>query len=106
MDGKKFRCNYLSDGDAIPHVDQSDWNSTKTGAWCYYNNDESTNSTYGKLYNWYAVNDPRGLAPAGFHVASDNEWSALVNNQGGFSSAGGPLKKMALLIGVRKYKRY
>lgn len=63
-----------------------------TGAWCYYNNDPSTNATYGKLYNWYAVNDPRGLAPAGWHVPSDAEWTTLETCLGGSSVAGGKMK--------------
>jgi uncharacterized protein (TIGR02145 family) len=60
-----------------------------TGAYCNYNN--NTNS-FGKLYNWYAVNDPRGLAPAGFHVASHAEWTTLGNFLGGPNVAGGKLK--------------
>jgi uncharacterized protein (TIGR02145 family) len=46
-------------------------------AWCFYNNDPEMGQHYGKLYNWYAVNDPRGLAPEGWHVASDDEWTQL-----------------------------
>jgi hypothetical protein len=57
-------------GDAIPLVtDATAWAALTTGAYCYYNNDPGTyGATYGKLYNWYAVNDPRGLAPEGWHV--------------------------------------
>ncbi len=66
-------------GDKIPQVtDSATWVNMTTGAWCWYNNDPAAHAaTYGRLYNWYAVNDPRGLAPAGWHVASDEEWSAL-----------------------------
>jgi uncharacterized protein (TIGR02145 family) len=65
-------------GDPIPQVtDATEWNSLTTGAWCYYNNDASNNATYGKMYNWYAVNDPRGLAPTGWHVPTDAEWKTL-----------------------------
>jgi uncharacterized protein (TIGR02145 family) len=65
-------------GDPIPQVmDATEWANLTTGAWCYYNNDESNNATYGKLYNWYAVNDPRGLTPAGWHVPTDAEWKTL-----------------------------
>jgi uncharacterized protein (TIGR02145 family) len=46
-------------------------------AWCYYDNDPKNGAIYGKLYNWYAVIDPRGLAPAGWHVPSDPEWTTL-----------------------------
>ncbi len=65
-------------GDPIPQVtNPTDWSNLTTGAWCYYNNEESNNDTYGKLYNWYAVNDPRGLAPAGWHIPTDDEWKTL-----------------------------
>jgi uncharacterized protein (TIGR02145 family) len=43
-------------------------------AWCYYDNDPANGSKYGKLYNWYAINDSRGIAPKGWHVPSDTEW--------------------------------
>ena len=80
-------------GDTIAYVtDPTAWGALTTGAWCYYNNDPSTNATYGKLYNWYAVNDSRGLAPAGWHVPSDAEWTTLVTCLGGSSVAGGAMK--------------
>jgi uncharacterized protein (TIGR02145 family) len=67
-------------GDIIPQVTvASQWNSLTTGAWCWYNNDSATYAaTYGRLYNWYAVNDARGLAPQGYHIPSDAEWNKLV----------------------------
>jgi uncharacterized protein (TIGR02145 family) len=49
-------------------------------AWCYYDNNPNNNSKYGKLYNWYAVKDSRGLAPKGWHIPSDEEWNMLANN--------------------------
>lgn len=52
-------------------------NENKEPAWCYFNNDPSNEAKYGKLYNWFAVNDPRGLAPVGYHIASDDEWTAI-----------------------------
>jgi uncharacterized protein (TIGR02145 family) len=75
-------------GDVIPQVtDDAQWESLTTGAWCYQNNNSSNGGTYGKLYNWYAVTDPRGLAPAGFHIPTDTEWTTLtdclVTNKGG-----------------------
>lgn len=80
-------------GDTIPYVtDPVRWASLTTGAWCYYNNDPSTDAIYGKLYNWYAVNDSRGLAPAGWHVPTDAEWTALVTCLGGSTTAGGKMK--------------
>ena len=81
-------------GDPIPEVtDQGAWNSLTTGAWCYYENTSSNGTTYGKLYNWHAVNDPRGLAPIGYHIPSDAEWTTLVNYLGGNNVAGGHLKE-------------
>lgn len=65
-------------GDPIPQVaDPTQWKNRTTGAWCYYENDPTFGAIYGKLYNWYAVNDPRGLAPAGWHVPTDAEWKTL-----------------------------
>ena len=81
------------DGTAIPQVtDPAAWGALTTGGWCYYNNDPANGILYGKLYNWYAVNDPRGLAPAGFHVPSDGEWTTLSTTLGGLSVAGGKMK--------------
>ena len=78
-------------GDTIPYVtDPTAWAALTTGAWCYYNNDPSTNATYGKLYNWYAVNS--GLAPVGWHVPSEAEWTTLETCLGGSSVAGGKMK--------------
>ena len=80
-------------GDPIPQVtDPRAWPSMVTGAWCYYDNDSVKGAIYGKLYNWYAVNDPRGLAPVGWHVASDDEWARLTAILGG-KEAGGQLKE-------------
>jgi len=77
-------------GDAIPQVqDIAAWANLNTGAWCYYEN----NTTYGKLYNWYAVNDPRGLAPIGFHIPSEAEWTRLIEYLGGDYIAGGKMKE-------------
>ena len=82
-------------GDPIPKVtDNAAWAALTTGAYCYYNNDSATYAaTYGKLYNWYAVNDPRGLAPEGWHVPTDFEWTTLENCLGGAAVAGGAMKE-------------
>ena len=80
-------------GDPIPQVsDPTAWAGLTTGAWCYYNNDSAYGTTYGKLYNWYAVKDPRGLAPSGWHIPTDSEWYALTFYLGGENTAGGKLK--------------
>ena len=77
----KFR-----NGDDIPLVtDNEKWTELETAAYCI-----SPNGHY--LYNWYAVNDPRGLAPEGFHVPTDDEWTELTNFLGGSSVAGAKMK--------------
>ncbi len=80
-------------GDAIPTgLSNSQWSSTTQGAWAYYNNDASYVCPYGKLYNWYACVDARGLCPTGWHVPSDAEWTDLTTFLGGESVAGGAMK--------------
>jgi uncharacterized protein (TIGR02145 family) len=80
-------------GDTIPQVtDPSAWGSLTTGAWCYYKNDPSNGPIYGKLYNFYAVNDPRGLAPRGWHIPTDDEWTTLSTYLGGDQYSGGKMK--------------
>jgi uncharacterized protein (TIGR02145 family) len=64
----------------------------KQPAWCYYNNDPANGEIYGKLYNWYALADLRGLCPTGWHVPSDAEWTVLTDYLGGPSVAGGKMK--------------
>jgi len=74
-------------GDVIPEAKtEEEWKAyddAGEAAWCYYDNDRKNGEKYGKLYNWYAVNDPRGLAPKGWHVPSDKEWNELVEYLGG-----------------------
>jgi uncharacterized protein (TIGR02145 family) len=93
---KNLQVSHYKNGDIVPQVtDATQWKNLTTGAWCYYNNDPSTESTYGKLYNWYAVADPRGLAPVGWHVPSDAEYNTLIENcLGGFGEAGGKMKEI------------
>lgn len=76
--GKNLDVDHYLDGTPIPQVtDQTEWLNATYGAWCYYNNDPANGPIYGKLYNWYAVNDPRGLAPSGWHIPTNDEWKAL-----------------------------
>jgi len=85
-------------GDPIPQVtDLTEWVNLTTGAWCYYNNDPALGAIYGKIYNWYAVNDPRGLAPSGYHVPSDIEFVTLTDYLGGLFIAGGAMKETGTL---------
>ena len=88
---------HYRNGDVIPQVtDPTQWASLTTGAWCYYNNNPANGTVYGKLYNWYAVNDPRGLAPQGWHVPTDLELTILTDCLGGESIAGGKMKETGL----------
>lgn len=80
-------------GDAIPVViSDSDWRNLTTGACCIYRDDESIVEKYGRLYNWYAVNDNRNIAPEGWHVATYADWSVLTNYLGGEEIAAHKLK--------------
>ena len=94
-----------TDGTSIPEVtDPTQWENLTTGAWCYYSNTTANGTTYGKLYNWYAVvgiydaasaASPalrKKLAPAGWHVPTDSEWTQLTDCLGGETVAGGKMK--------------
>jgi len=95
---KNLDVAFYRNGDPIPQVtDSAAWLALTTGAWCYYNNDSTLGNKYGKLYNWYAVNDPRGLAPQGWHIPSDAEWATLETTLGGASKAGGKMKEAGTL---------
>ena len=88
LDVTKYR-----NGDAIPQVqDANAWFNLSSGAWCYYENKTANGTKFGKLYNWHAVNDPRGLAPKGYHMPTDAEWTTLIDYLGGESSAGTKMK--------------
>jgi uncharacterized protein (TIGR02145 family) len=88
---KTTKCN---DGTAIPLVtDNAEWATLTTAGYAWNNDDETTyKNTYGALYNWYAV-DTGKLCPAGWHVATDAEWTTLTTYLGGESVAGGKLKE-------------
>jgi uncharacterized protein (TIGR02145 family) len=91
---KNLSVDRFRNGDLIRHAaSASEWKDageSGEAAWCYYDNKPENGDVYGKLYNWYAVNDSRGLCPTGWHVPSDKEWTTLENDLG--SSAGGKLK--------------
>ncbi|MEI6554870.1 MAG: fibrobacter succinogenes major paralogous domain-containing protein [Paludibacter sp.] len=77
---ENIKTTKYNDGTVIPLVtDDTAWSNLSTGAYCFYNNDaEANKSIYGALYNWYAVNTAK-LAPTGWHVATDSEWTTLQN---------------------------
>jgi uncharacterized protein (TIGR02145 family) len=91
---KNLNVDHYRNGDSIPEVrDSTEWSNLTTGAWCYYNNDPVMGKIYGKLYNWFAVNDQRGLAPLGWHIPSDTEWVELELCLGGDNVAGVKMKE-------------
>jgi len=91
-------------GDLIPEAKtDEEWEAAgenKQPAWCYYENNTANGTKYGKLYNWYAVVDTRGLAPAGWHIPTDEEWTVLSTFLGGEDVAG---KKMKSTSGWNSY---
>jgi uncharacterized protein (TIGR02145 family) len=88
---KNLDVSTFRNGDPIPEAKtDEEWKKAgenKQPAWCYYNNDPGNGEKFGKLYNWYAVNDSRGLAPVGYHIPSDAEWTTLIDFSGGESVA-------------------
>jgi uncharacterized protein (TIGR02145 family) len=77
---KNLAVSKYRNGDPIPSaLNDATWNFTTSGAYAIYNNEAVNNDLYGKLYNWYAVNDSRGLCPSGWHIPSNAEWSSFIN---------------------------
>ncbi len=80
---ENLKVTQYRNGDPISQIiDHTEWIRITTGAYCNYGNDTSNVSTYGRLYNWYAIDDERGLAPEGWHVPTDEEWKQLEINLG------------------------
>lgn len=70
----------FTNGDTIPHIEESnEWIQSTNPAWCYYDNESSNNSDFGKLYNWYAANDDRKICPTGWRLPSINDYLELMN---------------------------
>jgi uncharacterized protein (TIGR02145 family) len=85
-------------GDPIPNItDNNSWHELTSDAYCNYDNDSVNASAYGRLYNWYAVNDSRKIAPKGWHVPSDKEWAVLGAFLGGNKIAGGKMKEQGTM---------
>ena len=108
---ENLKVSKYRNGEAIPtNLSNTAWQNTTSGAYAIYDNIPVNDSIYGKLYNWYAVADPRGLCPAGWHVPSDSEWKQLesylgmpsgeLDNsglRGGAQNIGGKLKSTSNL---------
>jgi uncharacterized protein (TIGR02145 family) len=95
--GSNLRTNRFRNGDLIPFpLTTSAWSGTvTTPAQALYNNDPNSDSLWGRLYNWYAVADSRGLCPTGWHVPSDAEWTTLTTSLGGVNLAGHAVKSLS-----------
>lgn len=92
---ENLKVAHYNDGTAIPNVtDDNTWKGLTTAAYCNYKNDASIAATYGKLYNWYAVTNTKKLAPKGFHIPTDAEWTTLYNYLGGERSVGNKLREV------------
>jgi len=75
---ENLRNENYDNGDAIPTgLSDGDWSATTSGATAVYGESASNLETYGRLYNWYAVDDARGLCPSGWHVPTDGEWMTM-----------------------------
>ena len=106
---ENLRNEHYANGDSIPAgLGDSEWDNTSSGAVAVYGEGSSSCSNdspdgdacdedwslneYGRLYNWYAVDDARGLCPTGWHVPTDGEWTVLTDHLGGASVAGVQMK--------------
>ena len=93
---ENLKVDKFQNGEPIPEAKtEAEWKAAgrnRKPAWCYYENNAANGTRYGILYNWYAVNDPRGLAPEGYHIPSDAEWTTLTDFLGGPSIAGTKMK--------------
>jgi uncharacterized protein (TIGR02145 family) len=97
---KNLAVSTFRNGDPIPEAKTyAEWREAAKNqqpAWCYYENKQANEEVYGKLYNWYAVNDSRGLAPEGWRIPSDEDWTVLIDFLGGGREAGVKMKSTTL----------
>jgi len=109
--------SFFNNGDVIPEFKtDKEWIKSGNPAWCYYDNNPDNGNKYGKLYNWYAVNDKRGLAPKGWHIATENEYKTLIftadddgnalksNGQGKGEGAGTNTSGFSALLGGYRWR--
>jgi uncharacterized protein (TIGR02145 family) len=93
---KNLSVDKFANGDLIFHAQKpKDWelaNEKKMPAWCFYDDEEDTGVSYGRLYNWYAITDSRGIAPAGYKIPTKYDWQELIDALGGEIKAGQQLK--------------
>lgn len=76
--GENLRTTKYRNGDDLPHIiSETQWGQLDSGAWVWYGHNANNENIYGKLYNWYASTDSRGLCPEGWHLPSKEEWQIL-----------------------------
>ena len=94
---ENLKVTHYKDGDVIPTgYSNEEWGSLTTGAYAIYDDDESNVEIYGNLYNWFAVSNPSGICPGGWHILDENDYSVLVNYLKGEAVAGGKMKEAGL----------
>ena len=94
---ENLKTTHYNNGDEIPKItNNGDWDGLSSGAYGDYDNNPTNSETYGRLYNWYTIDDDRGICPEGWHVPSDNEYTVLTDYLGGESVAGGKMKETGL----------
>jgi uncharacterized protein (TIGR02145 family) len=92
---ENLKVSKYRDGTVIPQVtDPTEWANLTTGAYFYVLSQCNGQQTYEKFYNWYAVNDPRGLAPEGWHIPNNTEWNTLTTFLGGGYNAANAMKNI------------
>lgn len=70
----------------------STWGTSTTEAYSDYAS-PGNSTTFGKLYNWFAASNSNNLAPLGWHVPTDADWTTLSDFLGGQNLAGDKLKE-------------
>jgi uncharacterized protein (TIGR02145 family) len=92
---ENLRTTKYRDGTEMPNICYGLWNLSKNDAYCSYNNttDAVSIATYGRLYNWYTVTNSHNIAPEGWHIPTDVEWTTLITYLGSESVAGGKMKE-------------
>jgi uncharacterized protein (TIGR02145 family) len=96
---ENLKTTHYRNGDLIETVsDNTAFSKLTTGAVDNSNNNSGNVAVYGKIYNWYAVNDSRNICPKGWHIPTDAEWDILMTNLGGMSPAGGKMKQTGTTV--------
>lgn len=105
---ENLKTTHYRNGEKILEIkDDNDWVKMKTGAYCNFDNMSFNSETFGRLYNWYAVNDYRNICPKGWHIPSLNEYTELIKFFGGFNLAANRLinNELKFLLGGFRYSR-